>query len=134
MKEFGECLQVVCNFTDRWLNWFMGDCDNLLYTLMAFVVLNYMTEIMCAIADRKYSSKIGVRGIFGNILIFVLVGISHIFDAYVIASNSILRTAVISFYIATEGTSLLKNAVRLGLPVPQILKIKLEQFPDKKEK
>lgn len=123
-----KLLQEMCAVIDNWLNWFMGDCDNLLYVLITFVVLDYLTGIMCAIVERKLSSKIGFKDIFEKILIFGVVGISHILDAYVIATSTALRTTVIFFYIAAEGTSLLRNAVHLGLPIPQPLRSVLEQL------
>ena len=123
-----ELLQRMCAVIGNWLNWFMGDYDNLLYVLITFVVLDYLTDIMRAIVERKLSSKIGFQDIFGKILIFGVVGISHILDAYVIATSTALRTTVTFFYIAAEGTSLLKNAVHLGLPIPQPLRSVLEQL------
>ena len=70
---------------------------------MAFVVIDYITGIMCAIVDKKLSSEVGFKGIFKKVLIFALVGIGHILDAQVIGTGSVLRTAVIFFYISNEG-------------------------------
>ena len=67
-------------------------------------------------------------------LIFALVGVGHVLDAYVIGTGSILRTAVIFFYLSNEGVSLIENAAHLGLPVPEKLKVVLEQLHDRAEK
>ena len=88
---------------------------------------------MCAIVDRKLSSAIGFKGLFKKVLIFTLVGIGHILDTRVIGSGSVLRTAIIFFYISNEGVSLIENAVHIGLPVPQKLKDVLEQLHDRSE-
>ena len=76
----------------------------------------------------------GLKGIFKKVLIFALVGIGHILDTRVIGSGSVMRTAVIFFYLSNEGVSLLENAAYLGLPIPQKLKSVLEQLHDRAEK
>lgn len=134
MKEFWTTIQVVFAGIGGWLGWFLGGCDGLLYALLAFVVIDYVTGIMCAVVDKKLSSEVGFKGIFKKVLIFALVGIGHIFDTRVIGSGSVMRTAVIFFYLSNEGVSLLENAAYLGLPIPQKLKSVLEQLHDRSEK
>ena len=131
MKEFWISIQVAFTAIGGWLGWFLGGCDGLLYALLAFVVIDYVTGVMCAVVDRRLSSAIGFRGIFKKVLIFALVGIGHILDAYVIGTGSVLRTAIIFFYISNEGLSLVENSVHLGLPVPDKLKEVLEQLHDR---
>lgn len=79
----------------------------------------------------KLSSAVGFKGICRKVLIFLLVGIANILDVQVIGSGSVLRTAVIFFYISNEGVSLVENAAHLGLPVPDKLKDVLEQLHDR---
>ena len=116
-----------------WIGYFVGGCDGLLYALLAFVVIDYITGMMCAIADRKLSSEVGFKGICRKVLIFLLVGIANVLDVNVIGTGSVLRTAVIFFYISNEGVSLLENAAHLGLPVPDKMKAVLEQLHKKGE-
>ena len=134
MKEFWSYIQGVFTALGGWLGWFLGGCDGLLYALLLFVLIDYITGVMCAVIDRKLSSAIGFRGIFKKVLIFALVGIGHILDAYVIGAGSVLRTAIIFFYLSNEGVSLIENAAHLGLPVPEKLKAVLEQLHDRAEK
>nr|DAE90653.1 MAG TPA: holin [Caudoviricetes sp.] len=134
MKEFWMTIQVVFAGVGGWLGWFLGGCDGLLYALLAFVVIDYITGIMCAVVDKKLSSEVGFKGIFKKVLIFALVGVGHIFDTRIIGTGSVLRTAVIFFYLSNEGVSLLENAAYLGLPIPQKLKSVLEQLHDRSEK
>ena len=131
MKEFWMTIQVVLAAVGGWLGWFLGGCDGLLYALVAFVAADYITGVMCAIADHKLSSAVGFKGICRKVLIFLLVGIANILDVQVIGSGSVLRTAVIFFYISNEGVSLVENAAHLGLPVPDKLKDVLEQLHDR---
>lgn len=106
----------------------------MLFALVAFVVIDYITGIMCAVVDKKLSSAVGFKGIFKKVLIFALVGVGHILDTRVIGTGSVLRTAVIFFYLSNEGISLLENAGHLGLPIPKKLKSILEQLHDRSEK
>lgn len=134
MKEFWNVIQLVFAALGGWLGWFLGGCDGLLYALIAFVVVDYVTGVMCAVVDKKLSSAVGFRGIFKKVLIFLLVGVANILDAQVIGTGCVLRTAVIFFYISNEGVSLLENAGHLGLPIPTKLKAVLEQLHDRAEK
>ena len=133
MKEFWNAIQFVFTAVGGWLGWFLGGCDGLLYALIAFVVADYITGVMCAIIDHKLSSEVGFKGIFRKVLIFLLVGIANILDVNVIGTGSVLRTAVIFFYISNEGVSLMENAAHLGLPVPEKIKVVLEQLHDRAE-
>ncbi|MBQ9685201.1 MAG: phage holin family protein [Oscillospiraceae bacterium] len=134
MKEFWNVIQLVFTAVGGWLGWFLGGCDGLLYALIAFVAIDYITGVMCAVADKNLSSEVGFKGICRKVLIFMLVGVGHIIDTQVIGAGSVLRTAVIFFYISNEGVSLVENAAHLGLPVPAKLKAVLEQLHDRAEK
>lgn len=133
MKEFWNTIQIVFTGIGGWLGYFLGGCDGLLYALLAFVVIDYLTGIMRAINDHTLSSEVGFRGICRKVLIFLLVGIANILDVNIIGSGSVLRTAVIFFYISNEGVSLMENAAHLGLPVPEKIKAVLEQLHDRAE-
>lgn len=113
------------------LGYFLGGFDGFLYALVTFVVIDYITGLMVAVIEKKLSSEIGFRGIFKKVLIFCLVGIGHIIDLHLIKSGSVVRTAVIFFYISNEGISILENTALIGLPVPKKLKDILEQLKDK---
>ena len=134
MKEFWLMIQAVFTGLGGWIGYYLGGCDGLLYALIAFVIVDYLTGVMCAIADKKLSSNVGFKGICRKVLIFLLVGIANIIDVQVIGQVGILRTAVIFFYLSNEGVSLLENAGHLGLPIPEKLKVVLEQLHDRAEK
>ena len=134
MKEFWLMIQAVFTGLGGWIGYYLGGCDGLLYALIAFVTVDYLTGVMCAIADKKLSSNVGFKGICRKVLIFLLVGIANIIDVQVIGQVGILRTAVIFFYLSNEGVSLLENAGHLGLPIPEQLKTVLEQLHDRARK
>ena len=133
MKEFWNVIQMVFAAVGGWLGWFLGGCDGLLFALIAFVAVDYITGVMCAIVDKKLSSAVGFKGICRKVLIFLLVGIAHILDAQVIGAGSVLRTAIIFFYLSNEGVSLLENAGHIGLPIPEKLKEVLAQLHNRTE-
>lgn len=134
MKEFWNTIQLIFTAVGGWLGYFLGGCDGLLYALIAFVVIDYITGMMCTIINRELSSAVGFKGIFRKVMIFLLVGIANIIDVQVIGTGAVLRTAVIFFYISNEGVSLLENAGHLGLPIPEKIKTVLEQLHDRAEK
>ena len=134
MKEFWNTMQFIFAVLGGWLGYFLGGCDGLLIALVAFVSIDYVTGVMCAISDKDLSSRVGFKGICLKILIFALVGVANLIDVQVIQTGSILRTAVIFFYLSNEGVSLLENAAHLGLPIPKKLKAVLEQLHDKHNK
>ena len=133
MKEFWNLIQFVFTAVGGWLGYFIGGCDGLLIALVVFVAVDYLTGVMCAISDKKLSSEVGFKGICRKVLIFLLVGIANILDVQVIGTGSVLRTAVIFFYLSNEGVSLLENAAHLGLPVPEKMKDILAQLHDRAE-
>ena len=124
-------VQIAITALGGWLGYFLGGLDGLLIALLVFAVLDYVTGIMCAIADRTLSSAVGFKGICRKVLIFALVGVGHILDTQVVGTGSALRSAVICWYLSNEGISILENAAHLGLPVPDKLRTVLEQLHDK---
>ena len=131
MKEFWNMIQLVITAMGGWLGYFLGGCDGLLIALVLFAVVDHLTGIMCAVADQKLSSQVGFKGICRKVLIFLLVGIANIIDVQVIGTGSVIRTAVIFFYLSNEGVSILENVAHLGLPIPEALKAALAQIHDR---
>ena len=133
MKEFWNGIQLVFAVIGGWLGWFLGECDGLMYALIAFVIADYVTGVMCAVSDKRLSSEVGFKGICRKVLIFGLVGMANIMDMHVIGTGCVLRTAVLFFYISNEGVSVLENAGHLGLPIPAKLLDVLEQLHEDAE-
>ena len=133
MKNFIEAVQYAFAALGGAVGAVMGGFDGFLYSLIVFVVVDYLTGIMAAILNKRLSSEVGFHGIFKKVVIFALVAVGHIVDTHVIQNGSVIRTAVIFFYLSNEGISILENASLIGLPVPQKLKDVLEQLRDGKE-
>lgn len=110
----------------------LGSFDDLLYALIAFVVADYITGVLKVIAEKNLSSAIGFKGICKKVCIFTLVGVANVLDVHIIGSGCILRSAVIFFYISNEGISIIENATKIGLPIPQQLQnTLLRMYSDK---
>jgi toxin secretion/phage lysis holin len=127
-------VQIAVTAFGGWLGYFLGGMDGLLIALVVFMALDYITGVMCAIADKKLSSGVGFKGISRKILIILLVGVAHIIDTKVVGTGSALRSAVVCFYLSNEGLSLLENAAHIGLPIPEKLKDTLAQLNRRDEK
>ena len=133
MKEVWTWIQIAFSALGGFVGWFLGGADGFLYALLVFVIIDYITGILCAVADKSLSSEVGFKGICRKVLIFALVGIGNIVDIYVMGEAGILRTAVIFFYLSNEGVSLLENSAHLGLPIPEKLKTVLSQLHHREE-
>ena len=113
------------------IGWFLGGFDGLLYALLAFIIIDYITGVLCAIENHELSSEVGFKGVTRKCMIILLVGIANIVDIDVIGTGSVLRAAVCFFYISNEGLSILENAAILGLPIPEQLKKVLKQIKNR---
>ena len=52
MKEFWNAVQFVFTAVGGWIGYFLGGCDGLFYALLAFVVIDYITGVICVIIDQ----------------------------------------------------------------------------------
>ena len=128
MNEIRLTAAIVGTAVCRWL----GGFDGLLTALIVFMAVDYITGVIAAMLEHKLSSAVGAKGILRKVLVLVIVGMAHTLDDFVIEGDEpLLRTAVIFFYLSNEGISILENATRLGLPVPEKLKSFLEQVKSK---
>lgn len=132
MKHTWNLIQTGFVASGGLVGWYLGGVDPSLYTLLAFVVVDYITGVLRAVNEKTLSSRIGTKGITKKVLIFLLVGVGHMLDVQ-LGTGNVLRDAVIFFYISNEGISLLENAVAIGLPVPEKLREILQQLHEKKE-
>ena len=134
MKETWIGIQAGFTAIGGFLGWYLGGMDGLIYALIAFTIVDYVTGVLRAIIEKKLSSRIGAHGIVKKVAIFLIVGVANLADLYLLHDSGALRTAVIFFYASNEGVSLLENSVALGLPVPEKLKDALAQLHKRKNK
>lgn len=111
-----------------------GELDGLIYALIAFMMLDYISGVLVAISEKELSSRIGFKGIAKKVIILILVAVGHIVDMHVLGCGDVCRSAVCGLYIANEGISILENASDLGIPLPKKLVAVLKQLKDDSEK
>lgn len=131
MKNVWNTIQLAFTALGGFLGWFLGGVDGFLYALIAFVIIDYITGVMCAINGHTLSSAVGFRGICRKVLIFCMVGIGNILDVNILGEGHVLRTAVIFFYLSNEGVSMLENCAHIGLPIPDKLRDILAQLHER---
>ena len=108
------------------VTYWLGGADVLLQVLIAFVCLDYISGIMAAIYQKNLNSKKGYDGILKKVSILIIVAVSH--GAGLVTGTTLIRTAVVSFYVANEGISILENASRMDIPAVEKLRNLLEQI------
>ena len=116
------------------LGYFFGEFDGFMNALLAFVVLDYITGLLAAVVRGELSSNAGFHGIARKVTIFIIVGVAHVVDREALGGTALLRDAVLFFYLANEGLSILENAIEIGIPIPEIIKEKLALFHEKGNK
>lgn len=133
MNKILESLKYVFIVIGGYVGFYLGSIDAFIYTLLAFVIADYITGVLRAGVERKLSSSVGFKGIAKKIVIFIVVGIANLCDVNLIKGDgTMIRTAIIFFYIANEGLSILENTMAIGLPVPEKLREMLEQLKEDK--
>ena len=132
MSDVLDYLDIFFGFIGALASWFFGACDGVLRMLIAICVIDYCTGVISAYIKKELSSSIGFRGIAKKVTIFILVGVAHVIDRELLGQTALLRDAVIFFYLANEGLSVLENSIVIGIPVPDVLKNKLLQLQEDK--
>lgn len=133
LQDMWTRMQMLFSLLGGALSALVGGMDSLMIVLLACMLIDYLTGVMHAILEKQLSSAVGFKGICKKVLIFVLVGAAHLLDLHLLGGTGALRSAVICFYLSNEGISLLENAARIGLPIPDALREVLTQLHAKEE-
>lgn len=107
----------------------LGGWDMALQTLVLFMIMDYFTGVYRAYKDKVLSSTVGIDGILKKVMLLLVVAVAVGIDN-VTGAQGIIRLATIWFYIGMEGISILENAARSGIPVPEKIKDALLQIKD----
>ena len=127
-----EILSGVFSAVCTVLTWFFGEFDGALRVLVALIIVDYVLEILGAAMNRTLNSKEQIKITRQKLIIFALVGMAHVIGRELM-SSAMLRDVVIYFYIANEGISIIENADRAKVPVPEILKKIFKQLHNLRE-
>jgi len=132
-ENVDKTIQLISAYVCAVCGFLWGKLDGLLYALIAFMVLDYVTGLIVAFIHKEISSAVGFKGIAKKAFIMSLVAIAHILDSNVVGGGSVCRSAVVGFYIANEGISITENAVKMGVPVPKKIVDVLRQIKNEQE-
>lgn len=132
LQEIWLRIKLVFSFFGGAVSALVGGMDSLMTVLLACMILDYLTGVMHAVLEKQLSSAIGFKGICKKVLIVLMVGAAHMMDQHITGGSGALRSAVICFYLSNEGISMLENAARIGLPIPETLRNILVQLTEEK--
>ena len=133
MSKIQIIIDSIAGAVGAVLGFMYGEVTGLFWALIAFMALDYITGVVVAIIEKRLSSEVGFRGLAKKFLILVFVAVGHIADTYILGGTPAAMSAVMLFYIANEGISIIENADALGLPVPKKLTNIMEQIKNKSE-
>ena len=133
MSKIQITIDSIAGAVGAVLGFMYGEVTGLFWALIAFMALDYITGVIVAVIEKRLSSEVGFRGLAKKFLILVFVAVGHIADTYILGGTPAAMSAVMLFYIANEGISIIENAAALGLPVPKKLTSIMEQIKNKSE-
>ncbi|WP_026572510.1 phage holin family protein [Bacillus sp. UNC438CL73TsuS30] len=103
------------------VGWLYGGWSPLLQVLTAFIIFDYASGLLASGVEGKLSSKVGFKGIAKKLMIFCMVAVGHLVDK-AIGQGHLIGDSIIFFYLGNELLSIIENAGRTGLPVPDQIK------------
>lgn len=133
MSKIQIIIDSIAGAVGAVLGFMYGEVTGLFWALIAFMALDYISGVIVAVIEKRLSSEVGFRGLAKKFLILVFVAVGHIADTYILGGTPAAMSAVMLFYIANEGISIIENAAALGLPVPKKLTSIMEQIKNKSE-
>lgn len=133
MSKIQIIIDSIAGAVGAVLGFMYGEVTGLFWALIAFMALDYITGVVVAAINKQLSSEVGFRGLAKKLMILVFVSLGHIADMYVLGGTPVAMSAVMLFYIANEGLSIIENAGNLGLPVPKKLKDIMVQLKKESE-
>lgn len=129
MEKIFNTFSIVVAFAGGIACKYLGGWDILLKSIIALVILDYITRILASIYTKTLSSQAGFKGLIKKIFIFIVIATSFIIQQ-IVGDTIPLREVVITFFICNEGISILENASEF-IPIPEALKSALIQLRDK---
>ncbi|WKY46912.1 phage holin family protein [Eubacteriaceae bacterium ES3] len=133
LNQMMMALKSILALTGSLLAAFFGGWDATLYTLLIFILFDYLTGVVRAAYERKVSSSVGFWGILKKVMVLLIVGLSHLLDVNLLGGGQVLRTGVIFFYSANEGISITENLGAMGFPIPRKLRKVLLQIKEEED-
>ena len=110
------------------ITYLFGGLTSPLEALLVAMAIDYATGVLAAYINPhlKLDSRIGFRGIGKKLMILALVSLAHFLDRA--TGQAVISLIVTWFYFGNEGLSIIENAAKAGVPVPEKLAKSLQQL------
>ena len=102
--------------------------DGAVQALVICMAVDYVSGVLAAYVNPnlKLNSNIGFRGICKKLLILCVLAVTH--HLAISTGQEFLHTLATWFFLGNEALSVLENAGKAGVPIPEKLKESLEQL------
>ena len=114
-------LSVLFGVIGGFVSYFFGGFSIAIETLMVLMVIDYLTGVLAGAYLKELSSEIGFKGLLKKVMMLIICAVAFRIDI-LLGANRALFTSVIIFYCCNEAISIVENAIRLDLPIPEKLK------------
>ncbi|GAA8615369.1 hypothetical protein oki184_13750 [Helicobacter pylori] len=104
-----------------------------IYLLLIMIFIDIFTGILKAIINGNLWSHKAITGYVKKIAYLCVILVANTLDI-IFRLDGILINSSVLFLILTEATSIIENADAIGVPVPEMLKKRLNQNSDYKVK
>lgn len=122
--------RLIVMWAGTTINVLFGSADGMFLTLIAFMVLDSITGAFCAVIRKKRSGRMGMRAFAKKMGILCIVSLATLIEQNIMETTAI-RSAVILYYISSEGLSIFENLSKIGVPIPKKLKDVLDKVSEK---
>lgn len=112
------------------IGYWLGGVDTALKVLITLVFIDFFSGMLASGVEGKLKSDVGFKGIARKVMLFLIVVCANMMDQSLNTGDT-FRNATIFFYIANELLSILENAGRIGIPIPEKLKQTIEVLKTK---
>lgn len=127
MKNYA--IQTVSGCIGAVTAFMFGEISIAFSSLIALICIDFITGLMHAYLECSLNSKTCAKGIVKKVYILALVAVGHLVDN--VTGAGVCMNVVTFFYIANEAMSVIENAGRIGLPIPEKFITVLEQLNGK---
>ena len=126
--QVGAATGAVGAIVSYFLGW-----NEALEALLVLMVIDYITGLLAAYINPnlQLNSNRGFKGICKKIMILLLIVLAHELEKA--TGIPAVQSVVVWFFIGNEGLSIIENAAKAGVPIPNKLRSTLEQLQSEKE-
>ena len=118
--DWGKFARIVGAGLASVSTFLFGKPDIWLMTLLAFIVIDYISGVIAAYVNRELNSRVGFIGILKKTMYFFVVAVAHCVDVAT-GAGGVLQNIAVGVLISNEGISILENCAKCGIPVPERL-------------